>query len=188
MPFLLLASASPRRRELLHQLGIKFDVIPSRYEERMDLASPVQLVEQHSLGKALDIQKDYPSALVLGADTVVALDATVLGKPTDPDDAVRMLQQLQGRWHVVHTGIALVEGEYRSVRHRSTRVRLRPLTSEQVRAYVAGGEPLDKAGSYAIQGLGAGLVEAIDGCYTNVVGLSLPLLVDMLVEFRRPIY
>lgn len=189
MPFLLLASASPRRRELLHQLGIKFDVIPSRYEERMDLAlSPVQLVEQHSLGKALDVQKNYPSELVLGADTVVVLDGAVLGKPTDTEDAVQMLQQLQGRWHVVHTGIALVEGEYRSVRHRSTRVRLRPLTPEQVRAYVDGGEPLDKAGSYAIQGLGAGLVEAIDGCYTNVVGLSLPLLVDMLVEFGRPIY
>jgi septum formation protein len=183
---LLLASASPRRRELLAQIGIAFDVKPSAFEERMDLAlPPEQLVVQNALGKALDVQKRAPAELILGADTVVVFNRRIYGKPAGAADAGRMLGELQGQWHTVYTGIALVEERRWRVAERATRVKLRAMAPEQIAAYVASGEPFDKAGSYAIQGLGAALVEQIDGCYSNVVGLSLPLLVNLLAEFDR---
>ena len=154
----------------------------------MDNASdPGELVVRNSLGKARDVQTREPG-LILGADTIVVLDGTIYGKPRDADEAVQMLTELQGRWHTVYTGQTLVDAHQECARHRSTRVRLRTLSAEQIRAYVSSGEPLDKAGAYAIQGLGAGLVEAIDGCYTTVVGLSLPMLVDMLSEFEQFVF
>lgn len=184
MTRLLLASSSPRRRELLHQIGVAFEVVPGTYDERMDPAqSPQWIVEHNALGKALSVQPGRAEWLILGSDTIVVLEGRILGKPTDKDDAARMLGALAGRWHSVYTGIALIQGERRTVRHRSTRVRIRTLAPEQIETYIAGGEPMDKAGAYGIQGIGATLVEAVEGCYTNVVGLSLPLLVDMLGEY-----
>lgn len=163
-------------------------MVPSAYPEQMDNASdPGELVVQNSLGKARDVQAREPG-LILGADTIVVLDGTIYGKPRDTGEAVHMLTKLQGRWHTVHTGQALVDAHRECARHRSTRVRLRTMSTDQIRAYVSSGEPLDKAGAYAIQGLGAALVEAIDGCYTTVVGLSLPMLVDMLFEFEQFVF
>lgn len=139
---LLLASASPRRRELLAQIGIAFDVKPSAFEERMDSAlPPEQLVVQNALGKALDVQKRAPAELILGADTVVVFNRRIYGKPAGAADAGRMLGELQGQWHTVYTGIALVEGRRWRVAERATRVKLRAMAPEQIAAYVAGGEP-----------------------------------------------
>jgi septum formation protein len=185
---LLLASQSPRRRELLGLLNVQFFVVPSDYDEKMDhTLSPEHLVEQNALGKALAVQGQYTNELILGADTVVVHNGRVLGKPADRADAERMLTALQGQWHTVYTGIALVRDRQWRVRHRTTRVHMRPLAPAQVTSYVASGEPMDKAGAYAIQGIGAAFVDAIEGCYTNVVGLSLPLLADMLAEFELTI-
>lgn len=186
---LILASQSPRRRELLQQIGIQFSVVPSDFEEKMGTRfAPSTLVEQNALGKSLDVQKKYPNALILGADTIVVINGQVVGKPTDNEDAVKMLQSMEGRHHTVHTGVALLEKGRWCVRSRVTRVMMRSLTEAQIRAYVATGEPMDKAGSYAIQGIGASFVESIEGCYTNVVGLSLPLLFDMFKEFDRVLF
>ncbi|AGY56873.1 Maf family protein [Gloeobacter kilaueensis] len=186
---LVLASASPRRRELLQQLGIVFECLPSAYTEQMDPAAPPeQLVVANALGKALAVQPQRLDCLILGADTIVVLEGKIYGKPESPAEAEQMLAQLQGRWHTVYTGIALVEQQRKQTAVRATGVRLRNLKADEIAAYVASGEPLDKAGSYAIQGLGAGLVSAIDGCYTNVVGLSLPLLVDLLTAFGRSLF
>ncbi|AGY60454.1 Maf family protein [Gloeobacter kilaueensis] len=186
---LLLASASPRRRELLQQLRIDFRAFASQFAEVADESLPPdRLVLNNSLGKALALQEPYPQDLILAADTVVATDREILGKPLDARRATEMLEQLQGRRHTVYTGMALIEGEQRSLRCNITEVKLKAMSASEIAAYVASGEPLSTAGGYSIQGLGAGLVEAIDGCYTNVLGLSLPMLVDMLLEFGRRVY
>lgn len=186
---LVLASASPRRRELLRQLGIDFRVFPSQYAELMDNAlPPSELVLHNAMGKALSLQVPYPAELILAADTVVVHEGKVLGKPLAAEKALHRLQVLQGQWHSVLTGMVLVQRERRVARTNTTRVKLRPMSEELIQAYVATGEPFDTAGGYSIGGLGAGLVEAIDGCYTNVLGLSLPLLVDMLLDFGQQVY
>lgn len=186
---LLLASASLRRRDLLRQLGIEFRVFPSQYAELMDNAlPPAQLVLHNAMGKALSLQVPYPVALILAADTVVVYEGQVLGKPFGTEKAIHRLQTLQGRWHTVLTGMVLVEGERHLARASTTRVKLRPMGDDQIRAYVATGEPFDSASGYSMGGLGAGLVEAIEGCHTNALGLSLPVLVEMLLEFGQQVY
>lgn len=186
---LLLASASPRRRELLRQLSIEFRVFPSQYAELMDDAlPPTELVLHNAMGKALSLQGPYPAELILAADTVVVHEGRVLGKPLDAEKAVDRLQTLQGGWHTVLTGMVLVERERRVSRTNTTRVKLRPISDDQIQAYVATGEPFDTPGGYAIGGLGGGLVESIEGCYSNVLGLSLPVLVEMLFDFGRQVY
>ncbi|HEY8449724.1 MAG TPA: Maf family protein [Bacillota bacterium] len=190
----ILASASPRRRQLLEQLGLEFTVYPSDVDETspefVDLP-PAQLVERLALAKASAVARRYahqtdpsasPRPLVIGADTVVVLEDEILGKPVDADHARRMLNQLAGRMHTVYTGIALIDvaAGRTAVTHRATRVWLRPLPASWIDAYVATGEPLDKAGAYAVQGLGAAFVERIEGCYFNVVGLPLAALVELL--------
>ncbi|WP_287128159.1 nucleoside triphosphate pyrophosphatase [Candidatus Cyanaurora vandensis] len=186
---LLLASASSRRRALLHQLNIEFRAFASQYAELMDNAlPPTQLVLHNALGKALSLQVPYPVALILAADTVVVYEGQVLGKPFTAEKAIHRLHTLQGCWHTVLTGMVLVEGEQRLTRAQTTRVKLRPMDDDQIRAYVATGEPFDSAGGYSMAGLGAGLVETIEGCYTNALGLSLPVLVEMLLEFGQQVY
>ncbi|MGE5527594.1 MAG: Maf family protein [Patescibacteria group bacterium] len=184
---LVLASASPRRAALLEGLGLKFSVVPSGFEERHAgrPGDPAKLVESLALGKAADVAAGLNSGLVLGADTVVILRGEVLEKPSGEAEARAMLRRLSGRWHEVYTGLALVEagGGARRVGHERTRVRFRALEPEEIEAYVRTGEPLDKAGAYGIQGCGAVLVREIRGCYTNVVGLPLALLAQMLGEF-----
>jgi septum formation protein len=181
---LILASNSPRRKELLTQAGIPFEVVPSLYEEHNHPGiPPAQLVKEQALGKALEVARRYPERTVLGADTLVALDQTILGKPNDAQEAHAMLTAIQGRWHKVYTGIALVsDKDSRTPRThvQSSKVHLRVLSPQEITDYIATREPMDKAGSYAIQGYGALLVDAIEGCYTNVVGLSLPAVWDLL--------
>jgi septum formation protein len=173
---LILASGSPRRRTLLSELGVPFSVIVSDVAETADpeLNPPEQaiaLAEQ----KARAVAAKLAEGLVLGADTIVVLDGEILGKPVDDEDARRMLRRLAGRPHRVITGIALVDAATGAVSRSvvTSVVHVRPLSDEEVAAYVATGEPRDKAGAYAIQGIGAGLIAGLDGCYTNVVGLPL---------------
>jgi len=186
MPDLILASASPRREELLKQVGLSFDIVPGRVdEEAVRASSPKQLVERLAYLKARSVSLQEPSLPVLGADTVVALGDKILGKPKSPRQALMMLACLQGKPHRVYTGVALVHGQRdrAAVGSEMTRVWMRPLTLDELKTYVATGEPRGKAGSYAIQGRGGGLISRIEGCYFNVVGLPLALTVKMLKTF-----
>ncbi|MDX2085143.1 MAG: Maf family protein [Candidatus Melainabacteria bacterium] len=191
LPPLVLASASPRRRELLTALGLSFEVLPADLDEALLLSqnphatTPQAQVECLAKAKAQAVQRQYPQqsqqALVLAADTMVVLEGQGLGKPVDEADACAMLRGLQGRRHSVWSAVALAYGQAPCrCNSRETRVWMRCLTDRQIERYVATGEPMDKAGSYAIQGQGSLLIERIEGCYYNVVGLSLPLLAEML--------
>ncbi|KAF6573077.1 Maf family protein [Paenibacillus sp. FSL M8-0228] len=189
-PRIILASTSPRRKELLAFLRLPFEVVPSHADESTPESwTPQQIVETLAARKAQavvnTVTQSKEAGLVIGSDTIVVLDGSVLGKPADHADAVRMLTALQGRTHRVYTGVACIHtgtGEV-LVRHRQTEVTMKPLSQEQIVAYVNTGEPSDKAGAYGIQGMGATLVESIQGCYFNVVGLPLSLLSDMLSDF-----
>ena len=173
---LILASGSPRRRELLAQLGIPFRVVVSDITESIapDLSPEAQakaLAEQ----KARAVARGIETGLVLGADTIVVLDGNLLGKPADDAEAIDMLQLLSGRDHRVVTGIAVIDAASGPLRSSagSSVVRFRKLSADDIAAYVATGESRDKAGAYAIQGLGADLVSDLEGCFSNVVGLPL---------------
>lgn len=184
---LILASTSPRRKDLLDQLGLQFDVIPSQFnEDSVAVTSPADLVRRLAVGKARAVLPEVEGeALVIGADTIVVLDGGILGKPRDEAEARAMLSSLSGRTHRVFTGVALVRlpGGEEHVGHEETAVTMRRLTPRQVAAYVASGEPMDKAGAYAVQGLGSVLVERLEGDYFNVVGLPLPKLARLLETF-----
>jgi len=195
-PPLVLASGSLRRQQLLHGLGLNFQIIVSgASEEILEHVSPAQLVETLAQRKAREVLEDLPQdssdrTVVLGADTVVVLDGKVLGKPVDRDDAIAMLSALQGVEHIVYTGVCVARTGENQIRtqHAATRVRMRSLSKFQIERYVATGEPMDKAGSYGIQGYGATLVESIQGDYFTVVGLPLALVTDMLEEFGISIW
>lgn len=186
MSKLVLASASPRRRELLARLGLPFTIQPSRIDESVYRhLPPVVRVEALALAKAREVAASLSDALVLGADTMVVCAGQVLGKPASPSAATRMLAFLSGRTHFVYTGVAVVRAPCgpEKVTHASTAVTFRNLTPEQISAYVATGEPLDKAGAYGIQGRGALLVAGIKGDYFNVVGLPLVQVEELLATF-----
>lgn len=187
---LYLASSSPRRQELIKTLGLPVEIRVSEVDESVppDWAPP-RIVEELALRKASAVydkllHTEEREGIVVGSDTIVVLDGQVLGKPTDTADAVRMLSLLQGRDHQVFSGVACMElsGGEKVVRHRMTRVFMRPLKPEQISRYVATGEPMDKAGSYAIQGLGSKFIDSIEGDYFNVVGLPVSLLGAMLEQ------
>ena len=181
---MILASQSPRRRELLGQMGFSFTVRPARGEElpHPEL-TPAQLVEELARQKALEVSAGADADdVVVAADTVVAVDGTVLGKPRDRAHAAEMLSALSGREHTVYTGVAVKRGETLLVEHEATQVRFRPLTEREIDLYIQTGEPMDKAGSYGIQGYGALLVEGIRGDYFNVVGLPICRLGRMLAQ------
>ena len=183
---LILASQSPRRRELLGQMGLTdFIIRPALGEERADPnLSPDRLVEALSAHKGLEVAAaSDPGDLVIAADTVVAVDGQVLGKPRDRADALRMLAALSGRAHTVYTGVTLCRDGVVLTQHEATQVRFRTLTPAEMEAYVDTGEPMDKAGAYGIQGYGALLVEGIEGDYSNVVGLPVCRLGRMLARF-----
>jgi septum formation protein len=186
---LVLASSSPRRRELLQRAGFKFDVRPSGVEEvRRGGESGEDLARRAAREKALGVAVySPPESLVLGADTVVVINGLMLGKPSDPDDAVRMLRMLSGATHRVVTGVCLVRapGQIEAVAHETTMVKFRHLEDDEIRDYVGSGEPLDKAGAYGIQGLASRFVTRIEGCYFNVVGLPIPLVYDLLKPFLK---
>jgi septum formation protein len=183
---LLLASASPRRRELLESAGISFEVIPSGVDEvEVPGESPEAMVRRLAETKAGGVAARYPSRWVLGADTTVAFEGRSFGKPTDREDAHRMLRQLQGRRHSVWSAFALLCAEEGvcHVEASETVVELAPLDEGEIQSYVATGEPLDKAGGYAVQGIAQCFVRAIDGSYTTVVGLDLLGVVSALKRF-----
>lgn len=180
---LILASASPRRASLLRQIGIPFEVVPSDVSEDVTLSpEPKEHALELARRKARDVAGRRADGIILGADTVVVLDGEILGKPHGADEAVQMLRKLSGRWHEVITAVVLLDpskgGSHEAV--EVTRVKFRDLSGEEVEEYVASGESMDKAGAYGIQGMGAVLVERIEGCYFNVVGLPLARLVEML--------
>ena len=183
---IILASQSPRRRELLEQMGITdFIVRPARGEEKAAPGlTPARLVEELSLRKGLEVASDaQPGDLVIAADTVVAVEGRVLGKPHSRQEAAEMLSALSGRTHTVYTGVTLCRDGAVLTEHEATAVRFRILTPGEIAAYVATGEPMDKAGAYGIQGYGALLVEGIEGDYFNVVGLPVCRLGRMLARF-----
>lgn len=181
---MILASQSPRRRELLGQMGFSFTVRPAKGEELAHPElTPAQLVEELARQKALEVSAEAASDdVVVAADTVVAIDGKVLGKPHDKVHAAQMLSALSGREHTVYTGVAVKRGETLLVEHEATQVRFRPLTEREIDLYIQTGEPMDKAGSYGIQGYGALLVEGIRGDYFNVVGLPICRLGRMLAQ------
>ena len=180
---LLLASTSPQRRAILEQLHVPFEVAAPRYEEHdPPEADAVQLVREHALGKARSLAGEAGDRLVLGVDTLVALDGRIYGKPADAGDAERMLEELGGRTHVVVSGLALVTPGWEEVEDAATLVTFRPLTPRDLAAYLGSGEFEGRAGGYAIQGRGAALVERVEGDYLNVVGLPAAALVKLLAE------
>ncbi|MER3409415.1 MAG: septum formation protein Maf [Thermoleophilia bacterium] len=169
---LLLASASPQRRAILEQLRIPFRVVPHRYEEGEERGrSPVELACAHARGKARSARAGVAEGPLLAADTVVAVDDRALGTPGHAEEAKAMLRQLSGRWHEVVSALCLLIRSEEVVEHDLTRVLFRPLSRRDIDAYVASGEWQGRAGGYAVQGLGASLVERIDGDYLTVVGL-----------------
>lgn len=189
IPRIVLASSSPRRKMLLKQLGIKFDVISNDIHESIEHSLlPEQFAETLALRKAQAVAASLSESIVIGADTIVVDSVGILGKPKDEVDAYRILARLSGQVHRVITGLALISTQSSSktlVRHETTKVKIATLSEHDIGWYIRTGEPLDKAGAYAIQGKGAVFVEWIHGCYNNVVGLPLFLLVNMLREINE---
>lgn len=185
MPQLVLASASPRRRKLLSQLGLDFVIIPSDIEEEeYTHLPPATRVTALARAKAEAVARGLADAVVVGADTLVVCQGQVLGKPASRAEAEAMLSFLSGKTHEVYTGVAVISVPGKNCREawERTEVRFRQLTEREIKAYVATGEPLDKAGAYGIQGLGALLVEGINGDFFNVVGLPLVKTAMLLEE------
>jgi septum formation protein len=179
----ILASASPRRRELLASIGLDFDVIPSAIPEvRGAGESPEEYVARLSREKAAAVASKHAERWVIAADTTVLLGEELLEKPADKADARRMLATIAGKTHVVYTGVTLqnLKTGARDTRVAESEVRMLPLTEREIAWYVETGEPLDKAGAYAVQGIGAMFIDSVHGSYTNVVGLPLALLYQML--------
>jgi MAF protein len=184
---LILASASPRRADILKQLGLQFITQASEIDEQQvePGLTPAALVMKLALDKASKVAPSFHEGLIIGADTIVVIDGEILGKPVSPEAAMSMLSRLNGREHSVFTGLALfqVPSSCHAVSFAETRVQFRSLETSELARYVATGEPLDKAGAYGIQGKGAVLVEKINGCYFNVVGLPVAKLITMLGDF-----
>ena len=187
MKKLILASNSPRRRELLEQIGVEFEVIPSNAEEKVTKQEPSEVVEELSRQKAEDVAAAVEDGIVLGADTVVCQDGQIMGKPKDEADAKQMLQKLQGEEHSVYTGVTILVKGNGAVQHvqtfsQETKVYVYEMTDEEIDRYIATGEPLDKAGAYGIQGRFAAYVDGIEGDYNNVVGLPVSAVWQELKE------
>lgn len=178
---IILASESPRRKELLTLMGLDFCVITSHVVEQPPRdAAPGDYVEALALQKAQAVSMLHPHDCVIGADTIVYLDGDILGKPHTPENAKRYLGRMQGRTHTVYTGVAVLTSGASDVRHCCTAVTFAPMTAREIDWYVSTGEPLDKAGAYGVQGPGGIFVERIDGNYFNVIGMPLPMLYRML--------
>ncbi len=183
---IILASASPRRKELLKSIGLEFEVIPSQIQEHIENEnfSP-ELIENLAMEKACDVAAkiDFP-AIVIGSDTVVIIDNKILGKPVDEKDAFNMLKMLSGKTHQVVSAIAVVDTETKIILkdYVISYVTFKELSMNEMTAYIKTGEPMDKAGAYAIQGLAGMFVKSISGCYSNIVGISVFRLAEMLKQ------
>ncbi|OQY19662.1 MAG: septum formation inhibitor Maf [Desulfobacteraceae bacterium 4572_35.1] len=185
LPDIILASASPRRQELLASIGISFQVIPSHIEENHRAGeSPSAFVLRLSEEKAAEVAQraNITGRWVIGSDTIVLCDDDIIGKPTSTQDSARMLRRLSGRSHQVLSGYAIIDRDNNTCLKRcvTTEVTFRTLTQDEIEGYIATGEPADKAGSYAIQGIGSYIVTSINGSYTNVVGLPMAHIVSDL--------
>lgn len=190
----VLASASPRRKELLEQVWISFEISPAHGDEIITKELPADIVEELSHEKACEVAEGYGCVspndvtVIIGADTIVAYDREIMGKPKDETDAVRMLNKLQGNKHQVYTGVTLViieNGKQNIVTFsEKTDVYMYPMSDEQIKAYVATKEPMDKAGAYAIQGRCAAYIKGINGDYNNVVGLPVARLMQELLKLK----
>lgn len=190
----VLASGSPRRKELLDLLGLEFEISSAHGEEIITKTQPADIVEELSQQKANEVADRFEerykndTCVIIGADTIVAFENEIMGKPQDEEDAVRMLAQLAGNTHQVYTGVTLAileNGERRSLTfHEKTDVCMYPMTKAQIQAYVATGEPSDKAGAYAIQGKCAAYIKGINGEYNNVVGLPVARLMQELFALK----
>jgi septum formation protein len=186
MKKIILASTSPRRRELLEKTGIVFEIVPSSYEEDVSLnMSPAELVIFLSKGKAEDVSNKNPGAVIIGADTIIAFDNKVLGKPHTKENAKETLSMLGGKKHSVVTGFTIIEKSANKSVSKAveTKVYFKNLTDKEIEDYINTGEPLDKAGAYAIQGIGKKLIEKIEGDYSNVMGLPVLNVLETLKEF-----
>lgn len=186
MAKIILASASPRRKQLLEQLGLDFSVEPSKTQENLREDLPPALAAAClAEDKAKNVAKRHREGIVLGADTIVVIDGKILGKPQDRDQAREMLTLLSGRWHFVYTGIAAVDVKSgRKMKdYEESKVKFKNLSPLEIESYIKTGEPMDKAGAYGIQGKGALMVEKIEGCYYNIVGLPLFKLSSLLSNF-----
>jgi septum formation protein len=180
---LLLASSSPRRQELLRAAEIPFTVKISNIDEDLKPGESARAyTERLAFEKAETIWKTAPDSFVLGADTTVVVDEHILAKPADADDARRMLRMISGRAHQVMTGVCLLGPAVRDVRNETTKVFVNPIPDQEIEFYIAHGEPMDRAGAYAIQGIASRWMQRIEGCYFNVVGLPVPLVYRMLRE------
>jgi septum formation protein len=185
-PAIILASNSPRRRELLRQIGLSFSIDPTDVDEKVQAGeSPENYAVRVAVDKARAAAERVRSGIIIAADTIVVLDHSILGKPVDRRDAERMLSLLSGRMHIVITGLAIIDAADGKMATGTslTRIWFRDLSLDEIGSYVKSGEPLDKAGAYGIQGKGALLVKRIEGCYFNVVGLPLSLLGELLRDF-----
>lgn len=185
---LILASNSPRRRELLTMLGLRHTVVPSGADEDVSGLFPDELVCELARRKARFVKDGREGCCVIAADTSVVLEGRILGKPRDKNEAAAMLAGLSGRTHTVYTGLAVVTDEREIVTYDKADVTFRAMTPEQIRRYVATGEPMDKAGAYGLQGLGGVFVSRVDGCPSTVIGLPLPQLFDALEELELPFF
>jgi nucleoside triphosphate pyrophosphatase len=186
---LILASRSPRRSELLRSLGLEFEVSPSKVDE---ITNPEQSPEQNATNIARDkarwVARQNPGSYVLGADTMVVLDQEIIGQPADEEDACRILSKLMGKQHRVITGVVLITPETEEYETAVvSRVTLKSVSENKIRSYIATGEPLDKAGAYAIQGEGSFLVDSWEGSYSNIVGLPLEALTNLFQQAGFPV-
>ncbi|OAA23257.1 septum formation protein [Frankia sp. EI5c] len=184
---IVLASASPRRHEILSRAGVAFTVVTSGVDETVtSYDDPADYSLQLAHRKAAAVARSERDALVIGSDTIVEIDGRILGKPRDETDAARMLRDLRGRTHRVTTGVVVVDAATGRTRGHAetTAVTMRDFSDDELAAYVASGEPFDKAGSYAIQGIGGALVERVDGPFDNVVGLPASVVTNLLRAFR----
>lgn len=184
---IVLASGSPRRRELLERIGVSFEIIKSDKEETMVDMDPCELVKGNAVLKAEDVSEQVKeNTVIIGADTVVAKDGKILGKPKSKEDAFRMLSMLQGDSHEVHTGVCIIikeeDEDEELVFDVTTKVSLTKMTDEQINDYIASGESMDKAGAYAIQGIFAPFVLGIEGDYYNIVGFPIASIYHTLLE------
>ena len=184
METIILASASPRRQELLQQIGVPYEVVKSDAEEVLDaVEGPRALAVENARRKALAVAARYPGRVVLGADTVVFQDGAVYGKPKDAEDARSMLRSFAGRRHDVVTGVAIIAKDGTCYTDAAeTKVFFADLTDDEIAAYIATGEPMDKAGAYAVQGRAAAFIPRIEGSFSNVVGLPLAEVASLLRE------
>ena len=185
-PKIILASTSPRRKELLEKNGVKFQIEAGDYEENMKLKLPPHaLAKKLSRGKAETVAKKHKNAIIIAADTIVVLGQEILGKPRSPKNAKEMLKKLSGKTNLVITGFTVINTKTNKIISKSTetKVHMKKLSPRIINAYVKSKEPLDKAGSYAIQGLGSILINKIEGDYSNVIGLPLSPLVETLKKF-----